>query len=143
MRQSAALLVVSGKPTGKPWIDRVFDLRVEDDPEPLKELARLVRLQRAYRHMNAGDLAIEHGDFDGANRQYASAEKLAPRIIEIPFWQAVTLASSGRVDESLPIFERVFAESPVWLELVPRLVASELLPKDESIIAKILAQAPK
>ena len=142
-RQSAALLVVSGEPTGKPWIDRVFDLRVEDDPEPLKELARLVRLQRAYLHMNAGDLAIEHGDFDAANRQYASAERLAPHIIEIPFWQAVTLASSGRVDESLPIFKRVFAKSPVWVELVPRLVTSELLPKDESIMAKILAQAPK
>ncbi len=28
-RQSAALVVVSGKPTGKPWQDRVYDLRVE------------------------------------------------------------------------------------------------------------------
>ncbi len=56
-RQSAALVIVSGKPTGKPWIDRTFDLRVDDSPEPLKELRRLVVLQRAYNHMNAGDLA--------------------------------------------------------------------------------------
>ena len=32
-RQSAALIVVTGKPTGQPWKDRVFDLRVDDSPE--------------------------------------------------------------------------------------------------------------
>jgi uncharacterized Ntn-hydrolase superfamily protein len=42
-RQSAALVIVSGKPTGKPWQGRVFDLRVDDHPEPLAELRRLVR----------------------------------------------------------------------------------------------------
>src|SRR5438105_12486985 len=58
-RQSAAIIVVTGKPTGRPWADRIFDLRVDDSPEPLKELRRLVRLQRAYNHMNAGDAAVE------------------------------------------------------------------------------------
>ena len=28
-RQSAALLVVSGEATGKPWVDRLYDLRVD------------------------------------------------------------------------------------------------------------------
>ena len=48
-KQSAALLVVKAKGTGKPWsgADRIFDLRIEDHPEPLKELRRLVRFQRA------------------------------------------------------------------------------------------------
>src|SRR5262245_23641909 len=63
-RQSAALIVVTGKPTGKPWADRVFDLRVDDSAEPLRELRRLVTLQRAYNHMNAGDLAVENKDND-------------------------------------------------------------------------------
>jgi uncharacterized Ntn-hydrolase superfamily protein len=58
-RQSAALVVVKAESTGKPWADRVFDLRVDDSAEPLKELRRLVRLQRAYNHMNAGDAAVE------------------------------------------------------------------------------------
>jgi uncharacterized Ntn-hydrolase superfamily protein len=65
-RQSAALIVVTGKPTGQAWKDRVFDLRVDDSPEPLRELRRLVRLQRAYNHMNAGDLAVEKKDNEGA-----------------------------------------------------------------------------
>ncbi|CAN5516381.1 hypothetical protein BH20ACI3_BH20ACI3_09010 [soil metagenome] len=47
-------------------------------PEPLIELRRFVRLQRAYNHMNAGDLAVEHKDHEGALREYGAAEKLAP-----------------------------------------------------------------
>src|SRR5205814_2965536 len=57
-RQSAAILIVNPTPTGKEWEDRKFDLRVEDHPEPLKELRRLVQIQRAYLHMNAGDAAV-------------------------------------------------------------------------------------
>lgn len=141
-KQSAALIVVGAKSTGKPWEDRRFDLRIEDHPHPVKELKRLVRLQRAYLHMNAGDLAIEKNDFARANREYTAAEKLAPDIVEMPFWRAVTLASSGHVDESLPIFKRVFKRESVWAELIPRLVDSGLLPDDPKTIKRIIAQAP-
>src|SRR3989440_12752975 len=54
-RQSAAIVVVTGKPTGKPWADRIFDLRVDDHPEPLKELRRLLTFQRAYKHLDTGE----------------------------------------------------------------------------------------
>src|SRR5512136_1136055 len=69
-QQSAALVVVAGTPSGRPWEDRVFDLRVEDHPRPLEELRRLVGVARAYAHMNAGDLAVEHQDMAGAEREY-------------------------------------------------------------------------
>jgi len=141
-RQSAALLVVAGTPTGRPWVDRRFDLRVEDHPRPVQELSRLVALQRAYLHMNAGDLAIEHGDFEKAGSEYAAAERLAPDIVEIPFWNAVSLVSSGKVEEALSIFKRVFEREPIWAELVPRLVDSKILPDDQAILGRIVAQAP-
>jgi uncharacterized Ntn-hydrolase superfamily protein len=140
-RQSAALLVVSGQPTGKPWVDRKFDLRVEDHPRPVDELKRLVRLQRAYLHMNAGDLAVEKSDIAAANAEYNEARKLAPHLVEIPFWCAVTLVNGGRVDEALPIFKSVFQREKVWAELIPRLVESELLVNDPAVIKKILAMA--
>ena len=54
-KQSAAIVVVKAQSTGKPWADRVMDLRVEDHPEPLKELRRLMRLRRAYNLEDAGD----------------------------------------------------------------------------------------
>lgn len=141
-RQSAALLIVRAEPSGKPWEDRRFDLRVEDHAEPVRELRRLVQIQRAYHHMNAGDLAIEKSDFEAANREYSRAAELAPEITEIPFWQAVTLASSGKAEESLPIFKRVFARERRWVELVPRLARVGLMPDDPKLLEQILAQAP-
>lgn len=141
-KQSAAIIIVAAQSSGKPWVDRTFDLRIEDHPHPVQELKRLVQLQRAYLHMNAGDAAMEDADFEAASREYAEAETLAPDIVEIPFWHAVTLASSGEVEKSLPIFKRVFAREPIWAELVPRLVDAELLPDDPELIEKILAQAP-
>jgi uncharacterized Ntn-hydrolase superfamily protein len=141
-RQSAALLVVAGKSTGRPWVDRRYDLRVEDHPRPVEELKRLVRLQGAYLHMNAGDEAMEAEDFAAANREYTAAEELAPEIVEIPFWRAVTLTSSGRGEEALAIYKGVFARERIWVELVPRLVSAGLLPDDPEMIAKITALAP-
>ncbi len=136
-RQSAAIVVVTGKPTGKPWVDRIFDLRVDDSPEPLKELRRLITLQRAYNHMNAGDLAVEKKDNEGALREYSAAEKLVPDNAEMIYWHAIALVNMNRVDESLPLFRRVFAMDKNWIELTPRLAKVGLLPDDAKLIERI------
>jgi len=138
-RQSAALVVVTGKPTGQAWKDRTFDLRVDDSPEPLKELRRLVRLQRAYNHMNAGDLAVEKKDNEGALREYGAAEQLVPSSAEMIYWHAVALVNMGRVDESLPLFRKVFAMDRNWITLTPRLPKSGLLPDDPKLIDRIVS----
>lgn len=138
-KQSAAIIVVTGKPTGQPWKDRTFDLRVDDSSEPLRELRRLVTLQRAYNHMNAGDLAVEKKDNEGALREYSAAEKLVPDNAEMIYWHAVALVNMGRVDDSLPLFKRVFAMDRNWIELTPRLPKSGLLPNDPKIIERIVA----
>ena len=138
-RQSAALIVVTGKPTGQAWKDRIFDLRVDDSPQPLRELRRLVRLQRAYNHMNAGDLAVEKKDNEGALREYSAAEKLVPDNAEMIYWHAVALVNMGRVDDSLPLFRKVFAMDRNWITLTPRLPKSGLLPDDPKIIQRIVA----
>jgi uncharacterized Ntn-hydrolase superfamily protein len=137
-RQSAAIIVVKGVSTGKPWADRIFDLRVDDHAEPLKELRRLVRLQRAYNHMNAGDLAVERKDNEGALREYSAAERLVPDNVEMIYWHAVALANMNRVEESLPLFRRVFAADPNWRTLTPRLVKSGILPDDKKLIDRIV-----
>jgi len=138
-RQSAAIIVVTGKPTGQAWKDRTFDLRVDDSPQPLLELRRLVKLQRAYNHMNAGDLAVEKKDNEGALREYGAAEKLVPDSAEMIYWHAVALVNMGRVDESLPLFRRVFAMDRNWIILTPRLPKSGLLPDDPKLIQKIVS----
>ncbi|MDQ1728217.1 MAG: hypothetical protein QOD33_342 [Pyrinomonadaceae bacterium] len=140
-RQSAAIIVVNGKPSGMAWKDRTFDLRVDDSPEPLMELRRLVTLQRAYNHMNAGDLAVEHKDNDGALREYSAAEKLVPDSAEMIYWHAVALVNMGRIDESLPLFRKVFALDKNWATLTPRLPKSGLMPDDAQLMKRILSVA--
>ena len=137
-RQSAALIVVTGKPTGRAWADRVFDLRVDDSSEPLKELRRLVTLQRAYNHMNAGDLAVEKKDNDRALAEYGAAAKLVPESAEMVYWHAVALVNMGRADESMPLFRRVFALDRNWITLTPRLAKVGLLPDDQKLIDRIV-----
>ena len=141
-KQSAAIHIVKGKSTGRPWADRVMELRIEDHPEPLKELRRLIKVHRAYDHMNNGDLAIEHNDVDAALKEYGAAEKLFPDNLEMKFWHAVSLANAERVDESLPLFKWIFARNAHWATLVPRLSGVDILPKDDEVIKKILSVAP-
>jgi uncharacterized Ntn-hydrolase superfamily protein len=140
-KQSAALIVVTGKPTGRSWADRVFDLRIDDHPEPIKELRRLLTLHRAYNHMNAGDLAVEKGDNEGALREYGAASKLVPDNAEMIYWTAVALVNMKRLDESLPLFKKVFSMDKNWATLTPRLAKVGLLPDDAKIIGRILETA--
>ena len=139
-QQSAAILVVRAKSTGRPWVDRKVDLHVEDSPDPLGELRRLVRVHRAYQHMDAGDACSAQKDWDCAEREYGAAEKLLPEQMEVVFWHAVTLVTSGRAEQALPLFKKVFAREPKWADLVDRLPASELLPNDPALLARIKAQ---
>lgn len=145
-KQSAALIVVAAKSSGRPWQDRIFDLRVDDHPQPLDELRRLVALQRAYNHMNAGDLAVEHKDNETALREYSAAEQIASstsgvpqsRYAEMLYWHAVALVNMARVEEALPVFARAFKLEPSWRELTPRLVRSGLLPDDAQLIQRVV-----
>ena len=136
-KQSAALLVVAAEASGRPWEDRVFDLRVEDHERPLEELRRLLRVARAYRHMNAGDEAVTAGDVERAAAEYEAAERLLPDRAEPYFWHAVNLVNAGRVEEALPLFAEAYRRHPAWRELVPRLPGSGLLPDDPELIERI------
>jgi uncharacterized Ntn-hydrolase superfamily protein len=137
-QQSAALVVVAGRASGRSWEDRILDLRVEDHPAPLAELRRLVGVARAYRHMNAGDLAVERKDLPAAEREYGAAARLLPGSAEVIYWHAVALASAGEVERALPIFARAFALDPAWRTLTPRLPASGLLPDDPALLRRIV-----
>lgn len=138
-RQSAAILVAKATSSGRPWADKVFDLRVEDHPEPLRELRRLVGVQRAYNHMSAGDDCVAVKDWACAEREYGAAEAMQPGNAEMAFWHAVALASNGRLDTARPLFKRAFDADRRWRELVTRLPGVEQLPKDPKLLEQILA----
>ncbi len=131
-KQSAAMIVVKAESSGKPWADRVVDLRVDDHPEPLRELRRLLNVARAYGHMNAGDAAMEKNDVEGAMKEYGEAMKLARENVEIAFWSAFTLAVKGKVDQALPIFKKVFSADKNWVEVLKRLPKAGLVSEDDT-----------
>jgi uncharacterized Ntn-hydrolase superfamily protein len=141
-QQSASILLVKPASTGRPWADTVMNLRVEDHPQPIRELRRLVGLHRAYQHMNRGDDLLGAGEVEEALHEYRAAAEMAPEIEELPFWHAVTLADLGRVDEALPIFRDVFARNADWATLLPRLPKAGLLRDDAEMMGRILALVP-
>lgn len=136
-KQSAAIVVTTGEPTGIDWKDKLFDLRIEDHPEPIIEMKRLIRVARAYQHANQGDLYLETGEVDKALKEYDLAAEYYPENPELPFWTAVSLASVYRIDEALLIFKDVFERAPDLRDLIPRLVPAGLLPDDDELIERI------
>ena len=137
-KQSAALLVVRGKSTGKIWEDVLVDLRVDDNPNPNEELERLLKVHRAYEHMNNGDLAIEHGDMKKAVKEYGLAEEMFPDNEEMKYWHAITLIENGKLNEALPILKEVFHKNNNWRILTPRLREVNLLNVTDEELEKIL-----
>ena len=142
-KQSAAMLIVKAESTGQSWADRVLELRIEDHPTPIAELKRLLKVHRAYEHMNAGDVAVEHEDLDLALAEYGKAAELLPDNVEVQYWAAVTLATSGNLDKALPMFREVFAADPNWIELTKRLHKPGIIPdtpEGHALVERIIVE---
>jgi uncharacterized Ntn-hydrolase superfamily protein len=136
--QSAAIYIVRGAASDEPWSDVVMDLRVEDNPRPLEELARLIKLQRAYEYENLGDEAMAEGSLKDAMEAYGEAAKLAPDNLELAFWQGVSLVNVGRDDEGIAILKPVVAKDANWKELLKRLPKAGLLAVSPERLEKVL-----
>jgi uncharacterized Ntn-hydrolase superfamily protein len=140
-RQSAAILVVTAKSTGKQWSDRKFDLRVEDHPSPVTELRRLVTLARVYQKMNEGDELVTKNDIAGAVGAYGQATSLVPDSAtngEAAFWTGISLANARRLREAVPYLARAYKADKRWAEVVRRLPAAGLIPNDPAIVDRLV-----
>ena len=126
-KQSAALIVVGAEKTSNVWEDKKIDLRVDDSSNPIKEIKRLLKVHRAYDHMNKGDLAIEENDMDKALSEYGKAQVLFPENHEMSFWKAIALLNNGKKEAARPILKKVFKENPNWKKLIYRLPKSGLI----------------
>ena len=126
-KQSAAILVVAGKASAKPWNDKLIDLRVDDNKLPLVELDRLLSLYRAYEHMDKGDLATEKNDMKLAMEEYGAAMKMFPKNLEMQYWTAITLANNKKVKEATVLLQKIYLQDGNWRELTKRLPKVNLL----------------
>jgi uncharacterized Ntn-hydrolase superfamily protein len=139
-RQSASMLIVKGEPSGTDWKDIVLELRVEDHPEPLKEMRRLIQIHRAYEHANRGDHYLAAGDMKAALKEYNAAAIAYPENPELPYWTAITLASSGEMEKALPLFKDVFERNPNFKTMTPAVAKSGFLPLDDKTLELIMSQ---
>lgn len=121
--QSAVLKVVSGNRTTRPWEETLVDLRVDDHPDPVGELGRLLPRQRAFdliggvifeRGLTLGPFTGVSADeladrLDGLAR---AAELLGPDNREADFWRALLMARSGDTDGARALFTDLFRARP-------------------------------
>ena len=144
-KQSAAMLVVAATGTGRPWQDRIIDLRVEDAAEPLVELRRLLRIKRAYMTAGEADDLEESGDLAAASAKLREAIAIAPEMVELRFWAGLTFAQAGDLAGGCELISDAVRKDHRWLETINRLVAVDRLSADlaSSIQSRLAAAAPR
>ena len=141
-KQSAAMVVVAATGTGRPWVDRLIDLRVEDAPEPLPELRRLLRIKRAYMAMSDADRISDFGDKAAAKAMAEEAIKMAPELVEIRFWTGLEMAINGDLDRGCDLMAGVVRDKGErWVETLRRLAMVDRVPADlaKAIEARLAA----
>jgi uncharacterized Ntn-hydrolase superfamily protein len=164
-KQSAALIVVAIKPTGVRSADYITNIRVDDSPAPLPEMARLLDVSDSYAALNNAAMLAMQGDLAGAEAEYARMLTLQPGNAELVFWYADTLLYMSQTPEALiaqkamPVgmeppkltdaqraaildaalahFRECFAIDPAWRGIIARLVPLESFPPDEALIKMV------
>lgn len=120
--QSAAILV-----RGPGALSATWDLRIDNDPEPLRKLSTLVDIRRA----EALAAAPEEGSDPNVEQMFARYEEamLLDPSDEQTFWFGVrALSTIGEVDRAETLLGPLFARAPEWLELLHRLEMPEAGP---------------
>jgi uncharacterized Ntn-hydrolase superfamily protein len=135
-RQSAALLVVPGE--GETWATTV-SLRVDDDPEPLRELRRLFVLHEAYSLATESERLAEEGRYEEAARQTMRAWELAPDNHELRFWAGLGMAQGGMLEPGVAVVREAIEAHPPWRELLERLPA-EMAPAAPQVLEALRAE---
>jgi uncharacterized Ntn-hydrolase superfamily protein len=117
--QAGGLLVVA--PDAKPW-QTVVDIRVDDHPEPLKELRRLLDLNEGYETM---DEVAERGE---------AARRLGMDELDVRFADILDAAHADEVERAKELLAPLLAEEPRWAIYVQVLGARGYLPHADELV---------
>ena len=138
--QSAALVVARDRGGYNGFTDRAIDVRVDDGPDPIGEIARLTRLALVNDTWNRGWTAYTGGQHADALRWQRKAVAMAaertPALLpEVLYDLAVILQANGGTDEALATLGRA-------LSLNPRLRDQALQDKDLAALRDRIPPAP-
>jgi len=111
-KQSAALLVVKKNAGYGGYTDRAIDIRVDDHPEPFKELGRLLKIAQVnYSWNEAWTLFTQKKYADGLPHMERAAN-LAPEYAEVLYDLAVIRLAAGNESEALEALEKAISLNP-------------------------------
>lgn len=137
-KQSAALIIVAPEATKEPWNDTTLNLRVDDSENPIKELERLLKVFRAYEHMNQGDLFVEKNEMKKAMEEYNAAMKMFPDNLEMQYWTAITLANDKHIERASKMLQNIYNKDGNWREVTRRLPKVGLLNVSEKDMKELV-----
>ncbi len=111
-KQSAAMLVVRAKAGYGGYTDHAIDIRVDDHPEPFKELGRLLTLaQTNYAWNDAWTLFTEE-KYTEALEPMERAARLAPNYAEVLYDLACIRLAAGKIDGAVEAITKALALNP-------------------------------
>jgi uncharacterized Ntn-hydrolase superfamily protein len=119
--QSAAIVIVDGELRPAPWRGIFMDLRVEDNPDPVPELRRLVNLWEAQALLDEEGDAARAG-ISVADR-YAEARRRAPESWELAFWTALEMAERGEMEAARREMSAAMAADAHWRTTLEHMAA--------------------
>ncbi|HXW36827.1 MAG TPA: DUF1028 domain-containing protein [Nitrososphaerales archaeon] len=137
-KQSAAILVVEKETSPTYWGGRVVELRVEDHPEPVVELRRLLRYFRGYECASRGDDLLGEEKFAEALASFEKAHELAPEIDELKYWVGVSLLSTPEKERGMSMLRELFAKDKNWVQVTRGILQTRIPPIDPEVAEELM-----
>lgn len=114
-RQSSAIMIVEAELQAVPWRGRVLDARVDDHPNPVPELRRLVDLYESYAMVETEDEVTDAA-------RYAEARRRAPEAYELAFWMGIEHLRRGELEAARRELQVAFDADARWRTTLQHLV---------------------
>ncbi|MGB7061422.1 MAG: DUF1028 domain-containing protein [Candidatus Zixiibacteriota bacterium] len=111
-KQSAALLVVKKDAGYGGYTDRAIDIRVDDHPEPFKELGRLLEIAQVNYSWNEAWTLFTQKKYADALPHMERSARLAPENAEVFYDLAVIRLANGKESEALEALKKSLSLNP-------------------------------
>jgi uncharacterized Ntn-hydrolase superfamily protein len=138
-KQSAAILVVGKDPKPAEWEGKVVELRIEDHPEPVPELARLLRFQRGYEWVNRGDEFLTAEKYDEALSAYERGLELVPEVLELKYWVGISMLVTKEKDRGIRIVRDVFSKDKNYVNITKGIMKTQSPPIPPDVARKLFS----
>jgi hypothetical protein len=134
--QGAGLVVVGLHTDENPRSDRRLDLRIDDHPDPVSELERLLRYVRAHALATGSTAKLMSGDAPGALADLDAGLAAFPGDFEFAYRRGLALLILGRGAEARAAIESAGGHDPV--EWVLRMADAGIFPMNRAWLTEQL-----